>query len=69
MKKEVKLYLKESGNLDLFNEDRFSLVKEYMKKCSKENQPLKGYLSIDSLNKAKFTADHIVNFYGHLSTT
>lgn len=39
-----------------------------MIKCSKENQPLKGYLSIDPLNKAKFIADHIVKFYG-LPTT
>ncbi len=69
MKKEVKKYLKENGHPDLFSEERYSIIKEYMKLASSKNLPLKTYLSFDPLNKVQFMGDHMIKFYGRISTS
>lgn len=60
MKKEVKNILKENGNIDLYTDYRFNVVKELMKLSMKKDVTLKSFLSIDPYYKAKFVADHIV---------
>lgn len=69
MKNEIKKYLKENGHPDLFSEERYATIKEYMKLASKKNLPLKTYLSFDPLNKVKFVGDHIIKFYERISTS
>lgn len=69
MKKEVKKYLKENGHPDLFSEERYSIIKKYMKLASCKNLQLKTYLSFDPLNKAQFVGDHMIKFYGRISTS
>lgn len=62
MKKEVKNFLKEKGKSEIFTEERFETMKEYMKLSMKRSLPLKTYLSFDPLNKAQFIADHMITF-------
>jgi hypothetical protein len=62
MKREVQNILKEKGKLSLFTEQRYSTVTEVMKHGMKKDLWLKNYLSLDPLNKAEWTADHIIKF-------
>ena len=62
MKKEVITILKENGKIELFTEERYKTIVEYMKLCKKKSKPLSKYLSIDPANRSKFIADHIILF-------
>jgi len=64
MKKEVLRILKEQSKETLFTQGRYEFIRELMKVASKNQPPLREYLSIDPLNKAQFIADHIVKLYG-----
>lgn len=60
MKKEVKEILKEAGQIDLYSDEKFEFVKQFMNSLSKSDKPLKNLLSLDPYYKAKFIADHIM---------
>jgi hypothetical protein len=62
MKKEVKKILKENGKIDLFTEERYKTITEYMKLCRKKSKAISTYLSFDPDNRSKFIADHIILF-------
>ena len=63
MKSEVKHMLKYSGYNYVFSEDRYNAVKRIMKRSMATNRPLREYLSLDTLNRATWIANHMKKLY------
>ena len=59
MKREVIRILKQESTVNIFSEDRYNLVKSYMKWAMSMDPILKEFLQLDDLNKAKWIADHM----------
>lgn len=63
MKQEVKRMLKERNMYEIYSEEKYLKVKEFMKRVCEKDEWLKHYLSLDPLNKAEWVCHHIVEFH------
>lgn len=61
MKKQVQALLKQRG-LDIFTEQRYRMVVEFMKLSMKHRPGIKTLLNMDRYYKEKFLADHMARF-------